>query len=692
MNIGTIFKLSVHFRNEFLNNGMRQALRKSLAYLRRSTVIDATDLYCRWDYLANIDVKLKKNQFGNNAKTSDFSAIVTVLNEARGIDGFLKSIMRQSLTPTELVVVDGGSEDGTFEILTAWAKSAEFPAQLIRQQGASIAEGRNTAIKAAKFENIVLMDAGCELDENYFLNLVAAATSEPDADLVAGAYSPSLTAEAADIFIPDWNSFDSTRFLPSARSCLIKKSIALEIGGFPEFLPKTGEDTLFDIQYRRNSKKWLISTAATVNWHGPRNEIEAKSLAYSYGYGDGLSGIGDFRFSRNWFGWNELDGNLDSSTIFSSTIAGYLQGRKSRISNDLSTERYKGIVLILSLVPIADSGGGQRATQLAMQYSKEGYKVLFATVNPSFESTKSVFIHLDPSTVELFEASEQPEKLLQTLRGYVAGGLQAQVIVEAPHPTYLNLVTQIKEEFNELPVIFDYIDNWDSQLGGSWYQPQNLLNMCEKSDLLTASANLLGRDLESLTGREVLIVPNALNPNLLSEQTGAMPEDLPLGFDGIALYVGALWGTWFDWELLEKAAKANSNWAFVLIGEMPDTPPAKRAKAIRNIFFLGLKSQVDLPGYISESNVCIIPFTIDEVTAYVNPLKVYEYLAFGKPVISSFMPDLEGLPQVTLCHSHEEFISAFSNKFDVDPSTPEFIKAKHSWADRIDRIRNGLAV
>jgi glycosyltransferase involved in cell wall biosynthesis len=61
-----------------------------------------------------------------------------------------------------------------------------------------------------------------------------------------------------------------------------------------------------------------------------------------------------------------------------------------------------------------------------------------------------------------------------------------------------------------------------------------------------------------------------------------------------------------------------------------------------NIHFLGLKKQIDLPSYLYYSDYAILPFKTDEIGKYVSPLKLFEYIAMNKPVISTMLDDIIG--------------------------------------------------
>lgn len=184
------------------------------------------------------------------------SLIVTVYNERSSIQRLLDSLGRQTRRPDEIVICDGGSSDGTVELIYQYV--AEFadtypPLQLLIEPGANISRGRNLAIAAAKGPVIAATDAGVRLADDWLAHLVAPwdqAVDGSDGPLaVAGFFLPDTdgvfqTAMSATVLpLPD--DIDPDTFLPSSRSVAFTKQAWAEAGGYPEWLDYC-EDLLFD--------------------------------------------------------------------------------------------------------------------------------------------------------------------------------------------------------------------------------------------------------------------------------------------------------------------------------------------------------------------------------------------------------------------------------------------------------------
>src|SRR5438034_5674173 len=103
---------------------------------------------------------------GEQARAELVSVIVTVRNEAGAIDALLDSLRSQTRAPDEIVVVDGGSNDGTLELLQQ-AAQRWAALRVIEAPGANIARGRNLAIEAARGDVLLSTDAGVELPREW---------------------------------------------------------------------------------------------------------------------------------------------------------------------------------------------------------------------------------------------------------------------------------------------------------------------------------------------------------------------------------------------------------------------------------------------------------------------------------------------------------------------------------------------
>jgi glycosyltransferase involved in cell wall biosynthesis len=94
-----------------------------------------------------------------------------------------------------------------------------------------------------------------------------------------------------------------------------------------------------------------------------------------------------------------------------------------------------------------------------------------------------------------------------------------------------------------------------------------------------------------------------------------------------------------DYALIRALAESHPEWTVVMIGPVVKVDPADLPQA-PNLHWLGQKSYADLPRYLKAFDVCLMPFALNEATEYINPTKTLEYMASGKPIVSTPVPDV----------------------------------------------------
>lgn len=235
------------------------------------------------------------------------SVIATVLNESENIARLIASLTHQSLSPAEIIVVDGGSSDGTWEKLQMAA--AEHPVlQPIRDESCNlkhtagpISKGRNVAIAAAKSELIACADAGCSYASDWLANLIEPLKNGEAEYALGGA-----CLDLADATLWDWASapflgvkLDEAAPTKSctARSMAFTKDLWRRLGGFPETV-FFGEDTLFDLRAREAARP-VFPPRAKAHYR-PRNSfVSACRQLARYAVSDGVLGERRTRLTRN---------------------------------------------------------------------------------------------------------------------------------------------------------------------------------------------------------------------------------------------------------------------------------------------------------------------------------------------------------------------------------------------------------
>jgi UDP-galactopyranose mutase len=138
----------------------------------------------------------------------------------------------------------------------------------------------------------------------------------------------------------------------------------------------------------------------------------------------------------------------------------------------------------------------------------------------------------------------------------------------------------------------------------------------------------------------------------------------------------------FDTELLDAVARLRPRWQFVMIGPVVKIDPASLPRR-PNIHYLGMKSYAELPAYLAGWDVALLPFARNESTRFISPTKTPEYLAAGKPVVSTSIRDVvrpygeQGF--VRIADTPEEFVAACEAAMNEDA------------AARVERVEGFLA-
>lgn len=219
------------------------------------------------------------------------SVVITVLNEENTIANLLNSLLAQDTKANEILVVDGGSNDKTVQVVSHYQK--KYRGIRLIQESCTRARGRNLGVEMAGNEIIVTTDAGCVANK-YWLGRILRPLSNEKIDMVAGFYkmrAKSSFKKALAYFLGVTPGRFTINFLPSARSLAFKRGLWDRVGGFPQGIKDTAEDMVFNYKALKEGANIARMKNAYVYWDIPENLSGAFKKMYKYARGNAKSKI-----------------------------------------------------------------------------------------------------------------------------------------------------------------------------------------------------------------------------------------------------------------------------------------------------------------------------------------------------------------------------------------------------------------
>ena len=147
-----------------------------------------------------------------------------------------------------------------------------------------------------------------------------------------------------------------------------------------------------------------------------------------------------------------------------------------------------------------------------------------------------------------------------------------------------------------------------------------------------------------------------------------------------------------DYDLIRTLAESRPEASVVMVGPIVKVDPATLPKA-PNIHWLGQRNYSELPGYVKGFSVCLMPFALNEATEFINPTKTLEYMAAGKPIVSTAVPDVvrNFTPVVRVAQSTRDFV-AFTTQAAANPDSALVAQglemaANASWESIVGKMR-----
>ena len=334
-------------------------------------------------------------------------------------------------------------------------------------------------------------------------------------------------------------------------------------------------------------------------------------------------------------------------------------------------------------------------TYIAPLKDKAAKPGLTAYQKPGVHPQANITVYSLPPVLPFFYKFRWINKLNQRrMARFVRKKMQEHGFTDAVLWVYSPVTVDLVDYVPHKGLVYDCVDRHSAY--GGLMDPALVdameLELAKKTDMAFATADALAERLRTAQP-ETAMIPNGANFErfVQASQPQPVPDDLAGIPHPVFGFVGALQSC-IEYDYLEAAAKARPDWHFVLIGKEKPGVDLSALHAMQNVHFLGLKPNEQLPQYLAHFDVCLNLFAKSDLSKDVSPLKFYEYLATGRPIVSTKQPDqiLQYAPLIEIADSPAEFISACEAALHDD--TPERTAARIeagracSWDSRVSQM------
>ena len=207
-------------------------------------------------------------------------------------------------------------------------------------------------------------------------------------------------------------------------------------------------------------------------------------------------------------------------------------------------------------------------------------------------------------------------------------------------------------------LVYEYIDDLSLFYYHSPEMEEIHCRLIKEADLTTCTARALYKDALP-HARHAILSPNAGDyaffHNNRDVPVHPMLKERLQGYSCVIGYYGSL-ANWFDYDLIFQVAIERPDWCFVLVGHSFDGTAERLKKECRkNIIHIPAQPYQSLPAFIAACDILCIPFCINKVTTATSPVKLFEYMASGKPILSAMLPECMGYLSVFTYRDAEDF-------------------------------------
>ncbi len=346
----------------------------------------------------------------------------------------------------------------------------------------------------------------------------------------------------------------------------------------------------------------------------------------------------------------------------------------------------------------------QRPQQIASQFAQHGHRVFYLRTSfvdaeePGIGSWRHNILDVQlPGHRNLNLYRDQMdqttlERLLKAFDKMRSNHHIVEAICLVQLPFWKSVAMSLRERFG-WKIVYDCMDKHE---GFPTNDPRMLadeIELGQQSDMIVTTSKQLYKEWKQHNALTVLI-PNAADFNHFYKAPEQIPSELKQAPKPILGYYGAI-SEWFDVELIHSLASTRLDWNFVLIGSTFGAPNISMLASLPNVHLLGEKPYDALPAYLHLFDVCLIPFRRNILTEATNPVKFYEYLSAGKPIVATELPEFVPYKEyVYLATTREQWLTAI--ELALQESDPAIEKARvgfarqNTWEERFQKLHNAI--
>ncbi len=307
----------------------------------------------------------------------------------------------------------------------------------------------------------------------------------------------------------------------------------------------------------------------------------------------------------------------------------------------------------------------QRPQHMALHMAKNNWLYFYCTTN-TYDNVKG----FERLTDRLYLTDKYGE-LLTHLEKYT-------IFVHSAHPTFK--ISDIKALERKGTIIYDYLDEIHPSISGIRSEDVRArhMYMIKNSKAVLVTAKKLYNEVVKVRQDGVYLLPNAVEYSHFHKKpdSGDIPKKIKSirnvaknggdndGTHPIIGYFGAI-ANWFDYELVAHVAKKHPDWQMVLIGWDYDGSLDKSAiRKLPNVHYLGVLKYDVLPNYACWFDVCMLPFLLNDITHATSPIKLFEYMALGKPIVTTAISEAANYESCIISNS-DDFAEKIRKALDL---------------------------